>query len=298
MKKIKDVSVYEIVDIINKKNLGNKMFLFVMGMLISALAFNLFYEPYNVVPSGSGGLALLVSNFIKLDLSLIVLIINVILLVIGLIFFGFGYAIKMLAITLLYPSFLEATTLITRYIDFENASLFLIMLIGGGLLGLSSGLIRKSGFNPGGFSPLYDILKKYFHLSYGVSGFIINVIIIGSSGYIFGLSNAIYAIISLVVSSYMVDRVVIGISNNKVFYIITDNPNELRNAIMNKLNYMVTIVKARGGYSNKKKKILMCVVPTIEYLKLKELVSALDSSAFFLIVDAYDSSVKKNCKYL
>ena len=72
--------------------------------------------------------------------------------------------------------------------------------------------------------------------------------------------------------------------------------SELRNAIMNKLNYMVTIVKARGGYSNKKKKILMCVVPTIEYLKLKELVSALDSSAFFLIVDTYESSVKKNCK--
>ena len=298
MKKIKNVTVYDIVDIINKKNLGKKIFLFVMGMLISALAFNLFYEPYNVVPSGSGGLALLVSKFIKIDLSLIVLIINLILLLLALLFFGYGYAAKMLTITILYPSFLKATTLITRYIDFEHTSLFLIMLIGGALLGLSSGLIRKSGFNPGGFSPLYDILKKYFHLSYGVSAFIINAIIIGSSGFIFGLSNAIYAIISLIVSSYMVDRVVIGISNNKVFYIVTNSPNELKDAIMNKLNYMVTIVKARGGYSNKKKKILMCVVPTIEYLKLKELVSLLDPSAFFLIVDAYESSVKKNCKYL
>lgn len=298
MKKIKDVTVYDIVDIINKKNLGKKIFLFVMGMLISAFAFNLFYEPYNVVPSGSGGLALLVSKFIKVDLSLIVLIINLILLLLGLLFFGYGYAVKMLTITILYPSFLKTTTLITRYIDFESTSLFLIMLIGGALLGLSSGLIRKSGFNPGGFSPLYDILKKYLHLSYGVSGFIINAILIGASGFIFGLSNAIYAIISLIVSSYMVDRVVIGISNNKVFYIVTNTPDELKSAIMNKLNYMVTIVKARGGYSNKKKKILMCVVPTIEYLKLKELVTAIDSAAFFLIVDAYESSVKKNCKYL
>lgn len=298
MKKIKDVSVYEIIDIVNRKNLGKKIFLFVMGMLISAFAFNLFYEPYNVVPSGSGGLALLVSKFIKIDVSLIVLVINLILLLLGLLFFGYEYAVKMLTITILYPSFLKTTTLITRHIDFENTSLFLIMLIGGALLGLSSGLIRKSGFNPGGFSPLYDILKKYLHLSYGVSAFIINAILIGTSGFIFGLNNAIYAIISLVVSSYMVDRVVIGISNNKVFYIVCDNPYELRDAIMSKLNYMVTIVKARGGYSNKKKKILMCVVPTIEYLKLKELVALLDSSAFFLIVDAYESSVKKNCKYL
>ena len=161
MKKIKDVTVNDIVDIINKRNLGMKIFLFVMGMLISALAFNLFYEPYNVVPSGSGGLALLVSKFIPVDLSLIVFVINIILLLIGLIFFGYGYAVKMLTITILYPSFLKATTLITRHIDFENTSLFLIMLIGGALLGLSSGLIRKSGFNPGGFSPLYDVLKKY-----------------------------------------------------------------------------------------------------------------------------------------
>lgn len=298
MKKLKDVKIHDIVDVINKKNFGKNIFLFVMGMLIAAFAFNLFYEPYSIVPSGSGGLALLVSKFIKVDLSLIVLVINLILLLLGLLFFGYDYAAKMLTITLLYPSFLKATTLITRHIDFENASLFLIMLIGGGLSGISSGLIRKSGFNPGGFSPLYDILKKYFHISYGVSGFIINALLIGSSGFIFGFNSVIYSVISLFVSSYMVDRIVIGISNNKVFYIITDNPNELREAIMNKLNYLVTVVKARGGYSNKRKKMLMCVVPTIEYLKLKELVAALDPSAFFLIVDAYESSVKKNCKYL
>ena len=79
---------------------------------------------------------------------------------------------------------------------------------------------------------------------------------------------------------------------------MTNKPNDLKDAIMNKLNYMVTIVKARGGYTNKKRKLLMCVVPTIEYLRLKDLVSVIDNDAFFLIVDAYESSVKKNCKYL
>ena len=88
----------------------------------------------------------------------------------------------------------------------------------------------------------------------------------------------------------------IGISSNKVFYIITSKPLEVRDYIMDKLHYSVTLVKARGGYTNKRKKMLMCVVPTIEYLKLKELVLVLDPKAFFLIVDIYDSSVKKNCK--
>ena len=112
----------------------------------------------------------------------------------------------------------------------------------------------------------------------------------------FGLSNAIYAIISLIISSYVVDKVIIGISNNKVFYIITERPLDIRDYIIDKLHYSVTVVNARGGYSNKRRKMLMCVVPTIEYLKLKELVSEIDPNVFFLIVDTYDSSVKKNCK--
>lgn len=298
MMKIKDVKVSSIVDIIYKKNLGRNIFLFVMGMLGAALAFNLFYEPYNVIPTGGSGLGLIISKVLNMDSSIVMLFVNFALLIVGFFVFGYEYAVKNIAITILYPSFLKATTLITRFIDFEDTSIFLIMIIGGALTGFSIGLIKKSGFNTGGFSPVYDLLNKIFHISYGTASLIINVILITISACIFGVNNAIYAVISLIVSSYMTDKVMIGISNNKVFYIITDKPNDLKDAIMNKLNYLVTIVKARSGYSNKKKKMLMCVVPTIEYLKLKDLVSVIDEDAFFLIVDSYESSVKKNCKNL
>ena len=206
------------------------------------------------------------------------------------------YSLKIIPVTVLYPSFLKATTLITRFIDLENTSLFLIMVIGGALLGLSSGLVRKSGYNPGGFAIICDILKKYFYMSIGTSTTLINGILIVISGFVFGFTNAIYAIISLLVSSYIVDKVIIGISDNKVFYIITDKPLEIREYIMDKLHYSVTVINARGGYTNKKRKMLMCVVPTIEYLKLKELVSKIDPKVFFLIVDIYESNVKRNCK--
>jgi len=228
--------------------------------------------------------------------SLISFIISLVILLIAFIFFGWEYSLKLIAVTILYPTFLKSTTLITRFIDLENTSLFLIMVIGGAMLGLSSGLIRKSGYNPGGFSIFYDILYKYVHISIGTSGMIVNGILIVVSGFIFGMEKAVYAIIGLLVSSYIVDKVVIGISDNKVFYIVTNKPLEIREYIMDKLHYSVTVINARGGYTNKKRKMLMCVVPTIEYLKLKELVSALDPKVFFLIVDAYESSVKKNCK--
>lgn len=285
-----------ILDTIKKKYLGRNLFLFVMGMLIAAIAFNLFFASYHVIPTGSGGLAFLLSELSGLDVSLVTFGVNLVLLLIGFLAFGFSYALKMVAITVLYPMFLKSTSLITEFVDLENTSLFLIMIIGGAMLGLSSGLIRKSGYNPGGFSPLFDIMKKYWYFSIGKAGLIINLMLIVASGFIFGFSNAIYAIISLIVSSYVVDKVLIGISDNKVFYIITDKPDEIKDYIINKLYYSVTTVKARGGYTNKRRKMLMCVVPTIEYLKLKHLVSEIDPNVFFLIVDAYESSVKKNCK--
>ncbi len=298
MKEKMNVSVHEILDNLNKKNFGRNLFLFVMGMLISSFAYNLFFEPYHVIPTGSSGLASLISLITKIDMSLVTFVLCSILLLLGLIVVGWDYAIKMVAVTILYPTFLKSTTLITRFIDLENTSLFLIVVIGGACFGISNGLIKKSGYNPGGFTVIYDMLKKYFHISFGQASLVVNTILIIVSGFVFGFSSAIYAIISLIVSSYVVDKVMIGISNNKVFYIITDKPFEIRDYIMNNLHYSVTIVNARGGYSHKKKKILMCVVPTIEYLKLKELVSMIDSKVFFLIVDAYESSVKRNCKYM
>jgi len=296
MSKKLELNVSDIINNLEKKNFGRNIFLFAVGMLISALAFNLFFEPYDVIPMGSSGLVLILSKFIDMDVSLISFIISLVILLIAFIFFGWEYSLKLIAVTILYPTFLKSTTLITRFIDLENTSLFLMMVIGGSMLGLSSGLIRKSGYNPGGFSIFYDILYKYAHISIGTSGMIVNGILIVVSGFIFGMEKAVYAIIGLLVSSYIVDKVVIGISDNKVFYIVTNKPLEIREYIMDKLHYSVTVINARGGYTNKKRKMLMCVVPTIEYLKLKELVSALDPKVFFLIVDAYESSVKKNCK--
>ena len=292
MNKKDNLSVNELFDVLSKKNLGLKIFYFTMGLLISAFAFNLFFEPYEVVPTGSGGLAYLISYVFNYDVALITLIINFILLIVGFVFFGYDYALKIAAVTILYPVFLKSTTLVTRLIDLENTSLFLIMVIGGAMLGLSSGLIRKSGFNPGGFAVICDIMKKYFYMSIGSSSNLINGLMIVVSGFIFGMNNAIYAIVSLLVSSYIIDKVIIGISDNKVFYIIADKPLEIKEYIIDRLHYSVTIIDVRGGYTDKRKKMLMCVVPTIEYLKLKELVREIEPKAFFLIVDTYESSIK------
>ena len=281
---------------LHKKHFLKNLFLFLFGVFISAFAFNLFYQRYNIVVSGTTGLAVLLDNFIPIDVSIIILVLNLICLMIGLIFFGWEYAAKMLAITFIYPLFVKVALPITNLIDLEDTSLFLIMVISGAMVGYANGLIRNSGYNPGGFYSLYDLMNKYLHVSIGTANNIINITLICLGGFFFGMDMVMYAIISLLVASYVVDKVTIGVSDNKVFYIITERPLDVKEYVNDKLNYDITVVNARGGYTNKKKKMLMSVVPTIEYVKLKEIVSEIDDKAFFLIVDAYESSVKKKCK--
>jgi len=281
---------------LHKKHFLKNLLLFLFGVFISAFAFNLFYQRYNIVVSGTTGLAVLLDNFIPIDVSIIILVLNLLCLMIGLIFFGWEYAAKMLAITFIYPLFVKVALPITNLIDLQDTSLFLIMVISGAMVGYANGLIRNSGYNPGGFYSLYDLMNKYLHISIGTANNIINIILICLGGFFFGMDMVMYAIISLLVSSYVVDKVTIGVSDNKVFYIITERPLEVKEYVNDRLNYDITVVNARGGYTNKKKKMLMSVVPTIEYVKLKEIVSEIDDKAFFLIVDAYESSVKKKCK--
>ena len=81
-----------------------------------------------------------------------------------------------------------------------------------------------------------------------------------------------------------------ALKGKNYFYIITNKPYLIKDYIINNLNHTVTIVAAKGGYSDKRKKILLCVIPTTEYTRLKEIIKELDKNAFFLITDSYSMS--------
>ena len=272
---------------LRSKNAYKNFFMFIMGTLISAVAVSVLYEPYDIVVSGSTGIAFLITKVIPIDLSLVIFLVCFVLLIIGFLVFGIDYGSKNILITILSPVFVKAATLLNDLVNFEKPSYFLIAILAGILGGIGTGLIRKSGYSPGGLCVIYDIINKKFKISIGNATLICNTVIMIISLFTFGLSSFIYGFIALYVSSYVVDKIMIGISNNKAFYIVTKNSKEVRDYIINNLNYTVTIINAKGGYSNKKKKMLMCVIPTNSYIRLKEIVREIDKDAFFLITDSY-----------
>lgn len=282
------VGFEEIVDKVRRDNLPQRYCMFFFGMYIYALAFNLFLVPYNIVTGGTTGLSIIASELFGWNSSIFIFVVSFILLVIGFFVLGKEYAANTIVGLLVLPIFIEATTSFHQYIDFCNTSIFALMIYGGALMGFANGIIMRTGFSIGGVQTLCQIINKRFKLSIGNSNMIVNLIIILFGVYVFGINNAIYAIISLYVSSLVMDRVILGISDSKAFYIITSKEKEVKEFIIKELGHSVTLLDAKGGYSGKSTKVLLCVIPTREYFFAKEVISEIDDKAFYIITDSYE----------
>ena len=190
--------------------------------------------------------------------------------------------------TILFPIFVILTSNVADIIKIDSSDLLLIAIVAGVIRGIGYGLTFKMGFTTGGTDILNQIVAKYFKMSVGNAMIIVDGSIVVMGGFVYGWTNMLYALIVLYILSVITDKIMLGISKSKAFYIITSEEDKVKDYIMNTLNHGVTIFPVKGGYTKEREKMLMCVIPTREYYKLKEGISKIDGEAFFVITDAYE----------
>lgn len=258
---------------------------FILGMLLFSFSFNYFLLPNDLVFGGVSGLSIIFKNI--LDPSIFVFVVSSILLIISYIFLGkektFGSAVG----SLLLPVFLKIMSFVTDNID-KVDEVFLAVIFGGLLAGVGIGFVYKAGFTMGGTDIINQIIHKYFKISLGKCMLISDGSIVLCSFFSFGLIKFMYAVVVLYIISTMTDKVLLGISNSKAFYIVTSQVNEVKNYVIVKLGHGITIFDAVGGFSKEDQKVLFCVIPTRDYFKLKEGIHDIDKDAFFVVTDAYE----------
>ncbi len=266
-----------------------KRYLFlIIGTLIYATAYNLFFFKNNIVYGGASGISIITQKII--DPSVMILILNVFFISLSLLFLGKEKTLDSVLGSILFPIFVKLTVNIGNYIQIDNDNLLLIAIIGGVVIGFASGIIFKSGFTTGGTDILNQIVSKYLKVSIGTSMLMTDGVIVLLGGFFFGWTRVLYALIVLYIINIMVDKVVIGISSNKAVYITTDEDDLICDYLLNELNVGITLIETRGGYTNKKDQIIMCVVPTSLYFELKSGITKIDSKAVILVTDAYQTS--------
>lgn len=260
---------------------------FIFGILITAMSFNLFILPCNIV-YGVSGIGVILNKTFGITPSVVIFIGEMVLLLVSFIVLGFKKTKNSIIGSILYPIFVYLTAWMPNYIEISMQEPLVVALFGAVISGAGYGLIFKSGYTTGGTDILNQIVSKYGKISIGNAMLFTDGLIILAGVFTFGVTKAMYSIINLYIISLMTDKVMLGISSTKAFYIITEKEEEIENYILKELGHGVTVLQARGAYTGHKQSVLMCVIPTREYFLVKEGIHEVDHEAFFVVSDAYE----------
>lgn len=280
----------KIVEKVSEKNRILRMSILGIGTFLLALAYNMYLKPFNIVTGGVSGLSIICQQLFKIDANIFIYLFNGILIIISFFALGKKETSRQLLGAILYPLMISFTLPLANYLNsiliIDN---FLIeLLLASLIIGFAGGIIYKVGYSSGGNDIVVLIINKYLKVPIGKSTFITNLIIILLGGALFGINNVLYAIIIVYLNGALVDKILIGISNSKQFFIHTKEINKVKELIIEKLGTGVTVLETTGGFSRRKRKMLMCVVSTKDYYLFKEAVLEIDPDAFFVINDCYE----------
>lgn len=272
---------------IYKKDRLKRYVTFLIGLLLVSISFNIFLLPCNLI-YGVSGFGVILNKLYGLDPSMIILIGSVFLLILSFILLGKEKTTKSVVGSLLYPVVVKLTVPIVSYINLGINDTLVLTIFGAVISGFGYGLIFKSGFTTGGTDILNQIFSKYFKVSIGNAMFFTDGLIILFGAFALGWDVLMYSVILLYIISIMTDKVILGISESKAFYIITEHETSVKKFITGYLNHGVTVLEARGGFTGNNKKVIMCIIPTKEYFIVKEGIHSIDENAFFVVTDAYE----------
>ena len=262
----------------------------ILGIIIEALAFNVFLSPNNFAASDISGLALIFNRIYGTNITIFILISNLLLIIASFLTLGKRKTLKTIFGAILLPIIIYLTEPLAQLIDLSNIDKILIAVIGGTVSGIGYGMIFKSGYTSGGTDILEDIVCKYFCLTLGKSILLIEGFIVICSGLSFGLENFIYSVIVLLMMSIFSNKKTIGISDDKIFLIRTPHQKEVINHLKNNYQYGITILDAKGAFTNKDNDIVLCSTHSKNYYKIKQEIINISPSSFIVVLDSYDTN--------
>lgn len=287
-----------------------------LGVFLMAMAYSILIDRNKLVIGGVGGIATILSNAItglKINSSFIILIINVVLLLIALIFVGKKFFLKTLYTSLIYPVYvfmfekiilllqdvvpdlsLTKEELAIKLSDIalgQNAanaimagSYLLVIIFGAVISGFGLGLALKKGASTGGVDIIQQILLDRFKIPFSISLLMIDgTIVTVAAIYFKDFFMILYGFLFIYLSGVVLDAIVFSGFNSRAVYIITSDPEAVKNKIYSVLERGVTEIYSRGGYRQEDKKMLVCVMSNNEFYKMKTLILEIDKRAFIFV---------------
>ncbi|MBR1701314.1 MAG: YitT family protein [Lachnospiraceae bacterium] len=251
---------------------------------IYAAGVSLFLDPNALAPGGVTGISVILNRLTGVQTGTWILVLNLPILAVGAWKFGLRFIVSTVYCTFLtsvYTNFFHSMGALT-------GDSFLAAFTGGTLTAVGMGLVFKAGATTGGMDIIVKLLRtKMPYLRTGRLFLLMDIAVVGASVLVFqNLEKALYAGMSIFVTSLVLDAVLYGRDGAKLIYIISDRHEAITGRLLGELNIGVTYMSGAGAYSGRKKHVILCVVHKNLFPKVEEIVRQEDDMAFMIISSA------------
>ncbi|GAA3781787.1 YitT family protein [Corallibacter vietnamensis] len=257
-------------------------FLIFIGVISAGFGLKGFLLPNRFIDGGATGISLLLENITSIQLSFLLILVNLPFLILGAKTFSVKFALKSI-VAIAFLGF------VVHYVDYPTITndKLLIAVFGGFFLGLGIGMSMRGGSVIDGTEVLAIYLSRKFSLTVGDVLLLINIIIFSFGAYILSIETALYAILTYLAAAKTVDFVVDGVEEYVGVTIISKEHEALRVMITEKLRRACTIYAGKGGYGEHKsaydKDIIYTIVTRLELAKLHTEIDKIDNKAFIVM---------------
>lgn len=282
------------------KQLSQTALAVIIGDFIYALGVAFFIEPAGLIMGGSTGISLFLHHTFGLSTSNVVLVINTVLFLVGLAVLGKMFAVNTLLSTFIFPFELKLTEYLASQISLTD-DIFLCTFFGGALIGISLGIVIKSGASTGGMDIPPLVLNKFFGTSISGAMWVFDVIILLIQALFATREMVLYGIILVVLYTVVLDKtLVLGQSKTQI-KVISKKSDEIRQAILSDIDRGVTILHAQTGYLQEETEIVLSIISKRELVKTERFIHEIDPDAFIIVArvtEVKGRGFSKSKKYL
>lgn len=261
-----------------------KYLVLIIGSLIYSAGLEIFLVPNNIIDGGVVGISIMASYLTGIPFGVYMVVLNLPFLYLGYKQIGKTFAISTIISIIalsVFSEFLEPVPRITE--DY-----FLAAIFGGIIAGAGVGLVIRQGGSLDGTEITAIILDRKTSFSVGEVVMFFNLFILGAAGFVFGWDKAMYSLVAYFIISKMIDVVLKGLDESYAVMIVSDEYEEIADALMHRLGRGVTYLHGQGAYTGDDKQVLYCVVTRLEVVKLKEIALEKDETAFVTINPVHD----------
>ncbi|WP_440480353.1 YitT family protein [Rossellomorea vietnamensis] len=263
------------------KEVVKRAFLITIGAVIMAVGLEIFLVPNQVIDGGIVGVSIMLSHITGIKLGIFIFILNI-----PFFFIGYKQIGKTFAFSTLYGIIiLSISTTFLHPVAAFTQDILLASLFGGIVLGIGVGIVIRYGGSLDGTEILAILSSKRLPFSVGEIIMFVNLFILASAGFVFSWDRAMYSLLAYYVAFKLIDITIKGLDESKSVWIISENYEEIGDALLHRLGRGVTYLKGEGAFSGDDKKVIFCVITRLEEAKLKDIVAEHDPSAFLAIAD-------------